>query len=121
MKILNQKLITVAAAVLLTSTSLMATAHLSMAPYEGRSAPAPVAQTGGLTITNLPEIIVRPSASERRSANLAADSSAGVSAGSSALRHVEKASVDATMGLLGSQLAMPYYSFGNAFGRISKE
>jgi hypothetical protein len=27
----------------------------------------------------------------------------------------------AQLSLLGSQLAMPYYSFGNKFGRISKE
>jgi hypothetical protein len=98
MKTLNQKLIAAAAAVLMTSASLTTTALLSMAPQAASAEQSSATEINGIKITNLAPISVRPSAKELRSASLLTD-----------------------MSSLGSQLAMPYYSFGNKFGRISKE
>jgi hypothetical protein len=38
-----------------------------------------------------------------------------------ALGRMDNAGSASQFSLLGSQLAMPYYSFGNKFGRITKE
>jgi hypothetical protein len=118
MKALNQKLIATVAAVLLTSASLMTTATLSMAPQNADAQEINANEIHGLKVTNLREVIVHPSASELRSASLLTDIGA---AGFASLGRIGTDGGATQLSLLGSQLAMPYYSFGNKFGRISKE
>lgn len=76
---------------------------------------APVSEINGTPVVNLAPVVVRPDAADLRAAALLSD--ADVSAAASWVSH--RAGIDA--GLLGTELAMPYYSFGNKFGRISKE
>jgi hypothetical protein len=121
MKTLNPKLIAAAAAVLMTSVSLAATTLLSMAPQVAQAQPVGVSQINGLKITTLAPISVSPSAKDRRSASLLNDVG---TAGVITLAMPGRLGQDndtAQLSLIGSQLAMPYYSFSNKFGRISKE
>jgi hypothetical protein len=118
MKTLNQKLIAAAAAVLMTSASLTTTALLSMAPQAASAEQSSATEINGIKITNLAPISVRPSAKELRSASLLTDMS---TAALVTLPALGQGNETAQLSLLGSQLAMPYYSFGNKFGRISKE
>ncbi|MDE3210475.1 MAG: hypothetical protein KGM46_07010 [Pseudomonadota bacterium] len=110
-----QKLIAGAAAVLLTFASLNAVDYN-----------VEVSQPGNLSgattrVTELPGVRVSPSAAERRAAALLNDvATVGLATGPS-LSPMQGNSRAEQLGLLGSQLAMPYYSFGNKFGRISKE
>jgi len=121
MKALNQKLIATVAAVLLTSASLMTTVTLSMAPQNAAAQEINANEIHGLKVTNLHEVIVHPSASDLRSASLLTDIGAAGFASLSSLGRVGEDGGTTQLSLLGSQLAMPYYSFGNKFGRISKE
>ena len=118
MKVLNQKLIATVAAVLLTSASLMTTATLSMAPQNADAQEIKANEIHGLKVTNLHEVIVHPSASELRSASLLTNIG---TVGFASLGRIGTDGGTTQLSLLGSQLAMPYYSFGNKFGRISKE
>jgi len=110
-----QNLIASVAAVLLTAASL------SAVDYNVASQPTPASRTHATSVIDLAPIQVSPSAAEMRSAALLADiGSAGIAtvpsmATTNASGNAEQFS------LLGSQLAMPYYSFGNKFGRITKE
>lgn len=118
MKSLNQKLIALAAAVLFTTFSL------SAVNYNVGTQQTAATEIGGIKVTNLPAINVQPNAESRRSASLLSD--IGVAAFAALpidARHssLEQATDAAQARPLGSQLAMPYYSFGNKFGRISKE
>ena len=118
MKTLNSKLIAAAAAVLMTSASLTTTALLSMAPQAASANQTSATEIKGLKVTNLAPVSVRPSAKEQRAAGLLSDM------GTAALITMPAPGQNnetAQLSLLGSQLAMPYYSFGNKFGRISKE
>ena len=110
-----QKLIASAAAVLFTFASLSAV-------YYNVEVPEPNS-TGSTTIkvTELPGVKVTPSASERRAAALLNDVATIDLATSPSLSHLQDSTGVQQFSLLGSQLAMPYYSFGNKFGRISKE
>jgi hypothetical protein len=64
-------------------------------------------------VTDLPMIVVHPTAAERREAAL---SEGGDVVGASVIR-----GGGPHLSLVSSQLAMPYYSFANQFGGISKE
>ena len=111
------KLIAGAAAILLTVASLRAVLY-------NVDAWQPVSSNVSTPthVTNLAPVLVHPSAAEMRAAALITET------GSAALASRPAAGVeptaDASMqsyGLLGSQLVMPYYSFGKKFGRITKE
>ena len=102
----SQNLITSVAAALFTFATLGAVNY----NVDVRPVPAAPAQRA---ITNLPEIVVHPSAAERRAAALSSTNdtmgAAGIHGGGQ------------RFSLISSQLAMPYYSFANQFGGISKE
>jgi len=108
-----QNLIASVAAVLLTAASL------SAVDYNVASQPTPASRTHAASVTDLAPIQVSPSAAEMRSAALLADIG---SAGIATVPSMANASGNTEQfSLLGSQLVMPYYSFGNKFGRITKE
>ena len=110
------KLIAGAAAVLLTFASLKAVLYNVDAWHPTSSISAPTTH-----VTDLAPVVVHPSAAERRAAVLLNDT------GSFGLitLPVNSENAPATfiqpLNLLGSQLVMPYYSFGKNFGRITKE
>jgi hypothetical protein len=108
----TQNLIASVAAVLLTFASLSAVNY----NVDTHTAPATHSR-----ITNLAPVTVRPSAAELRSAALMSDMGAIGVATVPAISQLETSSSAQPFSLLGSQLAMPYYSFGNKFGSISKE
>jgi len=102
----SHNLIASVAAILFTLASLGAV------NYNIDIRPAPAAATQRI-ITDLPVIVVRPSAAERREAALSdGGDTGGTAAGHGGGPHLS---------LVSSQLAMPYYSFANQFGGISKE
>jgi len=108
-----QNLIASVAAVLLTAASL------SAVDYNVASQPTPASRTHAASVTDLAPIQVSPSAAEMRSAALLADIG---SAGIATVPSMANASGNTEQfSLLGSQLVMPYYLFGNKFGRITKE
>jgi len=108
-----QNLIASVAAVLLTAASL------SAVDYNVASQPTPASRTHAASVTDLAPIQVSPSAAEMRSAALLADIG---SAGIATVPSIVTASGNTEqLSLLGSQWVMPYYSFGNKFGRITKE
>ncbi|AGG88658.1 MULTISPECIES: hypothetical protein [Rhodanobacter] len=110
-----QNLIASVAAVLLTAASL------SAVNYNVASQPTHASRTEASSVTDLAPIQVSPSAAEMRSAALLANvGSAGIATVPSMVAANAGGNTE-QLSLLGSQLAMPYYSFGNKFGRISKE
>lgn len=92
-------LVSLIAAVLITGFGLFALSH-------GSASIAP-SQINGIKVTNLAPVEVRPSAAEMRAAILSVDASTGT-----ATMALPRA-VESSAGMLGAQLAMPYYSFGN--------
>ena len=102
-------LVALAAAALFTTVSLSAI-HSNVPSI-------PVSEINGVKVIDLAPVHVRPTAEDMRAAALLADASVATVTVSPLL------STGAASGsVLGSQLAMPYYSFGsNKFGRISKE
>ncbi|HWU75489.1 MAG TPA: hypothetical protein VN043_03210 [Rhodanobacter sp.] len=112
----TQKLIATVAAALFTVASLLVVTYNVDSPRQSS------ADTRTLEVTNLAPITVTPSAADFRAATLL--ESVGNEVGMTSLPaharlddhlHVSQFS------LLGSQLVMPYYSFSNKFGRITKE
>jgi hypothetical protein len=77
----------------------------------------PVSEINGVKVINLAPVDVRPTAEDMRAAALLADAGIATLTASPLLR----SEAAAKAGMLGSQLAMPYYSFGNQFGRISSK
>lgn len=110
-----QNLIASAAAVLFTLASL------SAVNYNVDRQPAPASKTSATRVIDLMPVQVSPSAAEMRAAALLSDAGTAGIATIPAIGHLEGASSTEQLSLLGSQLVMPYYSFGNKFGRISKE
>jgi hypothetical protein len=118
---------------------LFTTATLGALNYHSASTQVPATEINGIHVTDFAPVIVTPSAADRRAANLPENvtplGSVNARVGTSLLRataligDVAYASPVAAMdegntarfSLLGAPLAMPYYSFGNEFGRISKE
>ncbi|HEY0197760.1 MAG TPA: hypothetical protein VGC19_04355 [Rhodanobacter sp.] len=104
------------AAVLITSTTLGVVSKNYTADFH----PTPAAVINGIKVTDLPAVQVRPSAEDMRAASLLSDASiTGIATLPGLGRGMT--SEAGQFSLIGSQLAMPYYSFGNKFGRISKE
>ena len=113
-----QNLIASFAAVLLTFASL------SAVNYNVDTQPAAADKTHQshtVKVTDLAPVVVRPSAAEMRAAVLLADVGTTGIIVVPALGRMDNAGSGSQFSLLGSQLAMPYYSFGNKFGRITKE
>lgn len=110
-----QKLIASVAAVLFT------TATLGVLNYNVASQPAASTEINGIKVINLAPVDVRPSAEEQRAAALLADIGAAGLAVIPSIGHLGGTGGTEQFSLVGSQLAMPYYSFGNKFGRASKE
>jgi hypothetical protein len=115
MKTINQNLIAAAAAVLLTSASLGAVFNNVSAPQ------AATMEIQGIKVTNLAPVTVYPTADSLRSASLLTDVGVVAFVALPTLGRIGEAGGTTPLNLIGSQLAMPYYSFGNKFGRISKE
>ncbi|MHB1271295.1 MAG: hypothetical protein ACYCZD_00745 [Rhodanobacter sp.] len=110
-----QKLIACVAAVLLTSASL------SAVNYNVEIRQAAATQINGRNITDLAPVQVHPGVDEWRAAALLPDARTAGIATIPAPGHVSAGSGGGQFTLIGSQLVMPYYSFGNKFGRITKE
>ncbi len=103
------------AAILLTAASLGAVNH----NVESRQAPA--TEINGSRVFNLAPIEVHPDADTLREAALLVNEGAVGLATIPTLGHAGTGGGMQQFSLIGSQLAMPYYSFGNKFGRSSKE
>jgi hypothetical protein len=87
---------------------------IALAPRAGHFAEAAsyrATEINGLKVIDLAPVEVHPSAQDLRDAGLADAGSA-----ESALPNLARRA-----SLIGAQLAMPYYSFGTEFGRISKD
>ncbi|HUH55956.1 MAG TPA: hypothetical protein VLZ32_09515 [Rhodanobacter sp.] len=103
----SQNLIASIAAALFTFATLGAVTYNVDVPS------APAAAATHRTVTDLPMIVVHPTAAERREAAMTGGGDfIGAAAGHGGGPHLS---------LVSSQLAMPYYSFANQFGGISKE
>ncbi|MBB3228885.1 hypothetical protein FHW69_003530 [Luteibacter sp. Sphag1AF] len=77
---------------------------------------APPAMINGARVTDLAPIMVRPTAAQVRDAAQANEATLGTTA-----EAIRREAESRTMALLSSQLAMPYYSFGNVLSRTAKE
>ncbi len=110
----THKLIATVAAALFTAASLCAVFH-----DVGGGKPAATDGTTAVKVTNLAPVTVRPSAADRRAAALLGDE--GNVNLTSVAAHADDHLGVTRFSLLGSQLVMPYYSFGNKFGPMSKE
>ena len=111
-----QNLIPSVAAVLFTFASL------SVVNYNVAVRPATDSKTGTIHVIELAPVNVHPSAAELRAAALLADVGTGTGiATMPSMIHIDGTATAEPLSLLGSPLAMPYYSFGNKFGRITKE
>ena len=104
-----QNLIALAAATLITATSL--------ATLNNPVRIAPVSEINGIRVVNLAPVEVSPSASDLRAAALME----GSDITSATLAPALGTQAEAGATLLGAQLAMPYYSFGHQLVRASKE
>ena len=111
------KLIAGAAAVLFTFGSL----HAVLYNVEAWQPASESVETPTTQVTNLAPVVVHPSPAEMRAAALTTDTSdLALATPTNGLETRADASIQ-SFGLLGSQLVMPYYSFGKKFGRITKE
>ena len=103
------------AAVLLTA------ATLSVVNYNLQTQPAPATEINGSRVFNLAPVEVHPDADTLREAALLVNEGAVGLATIPTLGRTATGGSVQQFSLIGSQLAMPYYSFGNKFGRSSKE
>lgn len=98
----------------LTAAALFTTVGLAAINSNVHS--LPVSEINGTKVITLAPVEVRPTAEDMRAAVLLADASVATTI--SPLLNPESA---VSNGVVGAQLAMPYYSFGTKLGRISKE
>lgn len=110
-----EKLIASVAAVLFT------TATLGALNYHATSLQTASTEINGIKVINLAPVNVRPSAEDQRAAALLADIGAAGLVILPSLGRLSGTGETEQFSLVGSQLAMPYYSFGSKFGRITKE
>jgi hypothetical protein len=96
-------------------------ASLSAVNYNVRVQRATASKASPISVTELAPVNVHPSAAELRAAALLAGVNLSAIATIPALNRNDGTGASEPFSLLGSPLAMPYYSFGNKFGRISKE
>jgi hypothetical protein len=99
----------------LTASVLLTTAGL--AAMNNNVKVVPVTEINGVKVIDLAPVTVRPTAEDLRAAALLADASVGTAG----LTPIAARAAESGVALLGAQLAMPYYSFGSTFGRITKD
>jgi hypothetical protein len=97
------------------ATSVLITA-MSLAAFNFHTPQAPVNEINGTPIITLAPVTITASAADKREALLGDALVATTIAATGLTSHHATAA-----NLFGSQLAMPYYSFGNKLGHISKE
>ncbi|WP_329740599.1 hypothetical protein [Dyella sp. A6] len=97
------RLLSLVAAVLITGLGVFALSHGSAGALPG--------MVDGIKVTTLAPVQVRPTAAELRAALQGVDMETGAAVMS--LPHT----VATGAGMLGAQLAMPYYSFGNTHSK----
>lgn len=102
---------------LLATTAAVLLTAAGLAALNTNVKVVPVTEINGVKVINLAPVTVHPTAEDLRAAALLAD--AGVATATVAPMAARAAESGAA--LLGAQLAMPYYSFGSTFGRITKE
>lgn len=102
-------LLALSAAILITAAGLASINH--------GITRVPVAEIEGIQVIDLAPVNVSPSAEELRAAALSAVTNAPALPAPNGLG----GRAEAYIPLVGSQMAMPYYSFGNRLGRITKE
>ncbi|WNL48041.1 hypothetical protein RKE25_10600 [Dyella sp. BiH032] len=102
---------------LLATTAAVLLTAAGLAALNTNVKVVPVTEINGVKVINLAPVNVRPTAEDLRAAALLAD--AGVA--TAALTPIAARAAESGVALLGAQLAMPYYSFGTTFGRITKE
>lgn len=107
MKTQNLNLVALAAAALFTVSGLVA--------FNTNVSVRPVSEINGVKVVDLAPVTVNPSSEDLRAAALLGNASAAIAV-PGLIRSAESGA-----SLLGAQLAMPYYSFGTKFGRITKE
>jgi hypothetical protein len=110
----THNLIAGAAAILFT------TASLSFVNYNV-AAVANSSPTQTIEVVDLAPVNVYATPEDRRAATLMTDPGTASFASAPATSLINEGSSAAQFSLIGSQLVMPYYSFGNKFGRITKE
>ena len=98
----------------LTAAALFTT--VGLAAIHSNVASLPASEINGIKVINLEPVTVRPTAEDMRTAALFADASVATISVAPLLSPEAP-----TSGVLGAQLAMPYYSFGTKFGRISNK
>lgn len=96
----------------LTAAALFTTVGLAAIHSNVHS--LPVSEINGVKVIDLAPVEVRPTAEDMRAAVLYDAGMAAVT-----ISPLLRPEVAAARGVLGAQLAMPYYSFGTQFGRIS--
>ncbi|TAL83059.1 MAG: hypothetical protein EPN74_15370 [Rhodanobacter sp.] len=103
------------------AAALLTSANLGVI-YLSASAPSKaIERIDGIKVTELAPVNVYPTADEWRAADmLVSDGVAGIVT-LPLLGGLNRATARQGFSLIGSQLAMPYYSFGNKFGRTNKE
>ncbi len=105
--------IALTASVLIAGTSVFA-----MRSFDDRAAAMVAAPhfVNGVRVVDLPAIHVRPTDADVREAVLASEATLD-----SAAAALKRSAEDRAAALIGAQLAMPYYSFGNALRRTAKD
>ncbi|GAA0910350.1 hypothetical protein GCM10009552_22250 [Rothia nasimurium] len=106
-------LIALSASILIAGTSVFA-----LRSFDDRVAAMTAAPhyVNGIRVTDLPSLTVRPTDADVRQAMLATEASLG-----SAADAIKRSAEDRAAALIGAQLSMPYYSFGNALRQSAKE
>jgi len=106
-------LIALTASVLIAGTSVFA-----LRSFDDRAAALVAAPhfVNGVRVVDLPGIQVRPTDADVREAALASEATLD-----SAAAAIKRSAEDRAAALIGAQLAMPYYSFGNALRRTAKD
>jgi hypothetical protein len=106
-------LIALTASVLIAGTSVFA-----LRSFDDRAAAMVAAPhyVNGLRVVDLPALEVRPSDADVREAALGSEATLD-----SAAAAIKRSAEDRAAALIGAQLAMPYYSFGNALRRTAKD
>ena len=105
--------IALTASVLIAGTSVFA-----LRSFDDRAAALVAAPhfVNGVRVVDLPAIQVRPTDADVREAVLASEATLD-----SAAAAIKRSAEDRAAALIGAQLAMPYYSFGNALRRTAKD
>jgi hypothetical protein len=105
--------IALTASVLIAGTSVFA-----LRSFDDRAAALVAAPhfVNGVRVVDLPALQVRPTDADVREAALASEATLD-----SAAAALKRSAEDRAAALIGAQLAMPYYSFGNALRRTAKD